>query len=94
MSLEERFFLEYFFRSLIQEDAIGYVLLGGKPMAFFSYLKPKPIMHAYHLEPLKEFELFFLGFDDENALFNRGCEILKKYENLFCGKNIFFDALE
>src|ERR1700678_977730 len=29
---EEYFALDFFFRCLIQEDSIGYVLLGGKPM--------------------------------------------------------------
>src|SRR5580700_3345166 len=35
LSLDERFLLDYFFRCLIQEDTIGYVLLGKKPMGFY-----------------------------------------------------------
>ncbi len=91
---KERFFLEFFFRCLIQEDAIGYTLLGGKPMSFYSYLKPKLIVNSYRLDSLDRLDLFFEGFDNENALFHKGLEIWKKYEHLFCGKNIFFDVFE
>jgi hypothetical protein len=91
---EERFLLEFFFRSLIQKDAIGYTLLGGKPMSVYSYLKPKVITNSYRHDPIDRMELFFDGFDERDALFHRGLEIWKKYENDFCGTNIFFDVFE
>ncbi len=90
----ERFLLDFFFRCLIQDDAIGYVLLGGKPMSLYSYLKPKIIVNSSRFQPLEKVDLFFLGFDDEDALFHKGLEIWKKYEHRFCGKNIFFDVFE
>jgi hypothetical protein len=94
---DERFLLEFFFRCLIQEDAIGYTLLGGKPMSIYSYLKPKPMMSSYHSKPLDwldRLDLFFEGFDHEDALFHKGLETWKKYEHFFCGKNIFFNLFE
>ncbi len=94
LSSEERFVLDHFFRCLIQEDSIGYVLLGGKPMSFYSYLKPKTIVNPYQCDPLQRLDLLFEGFDDKDALFHKGWEIWKKYEHYFCGKNIFFDAFE
>jgi hypothetical protein len=94
LSLDERFVLEYFFRCLIQEDSIGYVLLGGKPMSFHSYLKPKAIVNAYPFEPIKQLDLFFIGIDSQDALFHKGLEIWKKHEHHFCGNNIFFDTFE
>jgi hypothetical protein len=92
---EERFVLEHFFRCLIQEDTTGYVLLSGKPMSFYSYLRPK-ILVASRLtsEPLERLDLLFNGFDDKDALFHRGWEIWKRYEHYFCGENIFFDVFE
>ena len=90
---EERFFLEFFFRCLIQEDSFGYVLLGGKPMSYYSYLKPKSDLNSYS-DPLQRLDLFFEGLDDSHMLFHKGLEIWKKYEHLFCGKNIFFDIFE
>jgi hypothetical protein len=97
LSSDERFLLEFFFRSLIQQDVIGYTLLGGKPMSFHSYLKPKFIVGAYHSKPLNwidRMDLVFEGFNDDYALFHKGLEIWKKYEYLFCGNNIFFDVFE
>jgi hypothetical protein len=94
LPLEERFLLEFFFRCLIQKDPIGYTILGGKPMSFYSYLKPKLIVNSYHSQPLKWVDLFFEGFDNEDALFHKGLEIWKKYEHRFCRKNIFFDVFE
>ena len=92
---EERFVLEYFFRCLIQEDTVGYVLLGGKPMSFYSYLQPKIIVDpSLQSDPVKQLDLLFDGFDDKDALFHRGWEIWKKYEHYFCGENMFFDAFE
>lgn len=91
---EERFVLDHFFRCLIQEDAVGYVLLGGKPMSFYPYVKPKTTVYSHHCDPLRLIDLFFEGFDDENAIFHKGWETWKKYEHYFCGKNIFFDIFE
>ena len=91
---KERFLLEYFFRCLIQKDSIGYVLLDGKPMSFYSYFKPKLSLPAFQDTPIKELSLFFEGFDPHEALFEKGLDIWKKYQHLFCGNNIFFDVIE
>lgn len=93
LSSEERFFLEHFFRCLIQEDAIGYVLLGGKPMSFYSYEQPKTIAPSTS-EPVEQLDRFFEGLDERNALFHKGWKIWNKYKDLFCGENIFFDVFE
>ena len=45
---EEKILLDYFFRTLIQEDSIGYVLLGAKPMSIYSYLNPKFSSHRIY----------------------------------------------
>ena len=94
LPLDERFLLEFFFRCLIQEDAIGYTLLGGKPMSFYSYMRPKILINSFRIQPLDRVELFFAGMDNRDALFHKGLEIWKKYEHRFCGKNIFFDVFE
>ncbi len=91
---EDRLFLEYFFRCLIQEDSIGYVLLGGKPMGFYSYIKPKVKVDRFNYDPVYALDLFFEGFLPDAALFHKGYDTWKKYEHLFCGNNIFFDLVE
>ncbi len=94
LAQDDRFALEFFFRRLIQEDSIGYVLLGEKPMGFHSYLKPKTIVNSYHSQPIKWVDLFFFGFDNRDALFEKGLKIWKEHEHKFCGKNIFFNITE
>src|SRR5690348_1849640 len=89
---EERIFLDYFFRRMIQEDCIGYVLLGEKPMGFYSYLKAKPV--NIMPDPIDGIYAFFNGFEKNNYLFQRGCEVWQKYKSSFTGKNIFFDAFD
>lgn len=91
---EEYFVLDFFFRCLIQEDSIGYVLLGGKPMSFYSWLKPKIIINSSQIPPLDRIDLFFEGLDNRDAIFHKGLEVWKKYEHRFCGENIFFDVFE
>jgi len=94
LDLEEEFLLEFFFRSLIQEDSIGYVLIGGKPMGFYSYLKPKAVVNSHHFGPVENIELFFRAFDEDHALFQKGWEIWKKYAYRFCGNNLIFDFFD
>lgn len=94
ISFEERLVLDYFFRALIQQDSIGYVLLEGKPMSFYSYIKPKLMLPAFQSEPAYELDLFFEGFNPHGTLFEKGLEVWKKYEHYFCGENIFFDVFE
>ncbi len=92
LSAEEKFFLEYFFRSLIQEDVIGYSLIHAKPMSFFDYLQPKTIsLQPHEATPLSIIEIFFEGFIPSSAIFHEGFKVWKKYEHLFCCNNIFFD---
>lgn len=90
----DRLLLEDFFRCLIQNDSIGYVLLGGKPMGFYSYLKPKSLLSDFRFHPVYSLDLFFEGFLPEYARFQKGFDVWKKYEHLFCGNNIFFDLVE
>ncbi len=88
---EEKVLLEFFFRSLIQDDSIGYVLLGGKPMGFYSYLQPKTVVTAHPNQSIENIDLFFNGLDEDNTLFHKGWEVWKKYASRFCGKNLVFD---
>ena len=90
---EERFLLEYFFRCLIQEDAIGYNLIHAKPMSFFSYLQPKATLalSSDEITPVDRLECFIEGFNPKWAIFHKGFERWKKYEHLFSKNNIFFN---
>ncbi len=92
--LKERHLLDYFFRRLIQDDTLGYVLLGSKPMTYYSYRKPKTEIQLIRSDPFFEFELFLYGLHPSESLFDKGLNLWKKYENRFCGKNIFFNLLE
>jgi hypothetical protein len=91
---EELLALDYFFRCLIQEDSVGYVLLGGKPMSIYHYIKPKPIVNFFPKPCLDNLDLFFCGFNLRDNHFNEALKIWKKYEQKFCGKNIFFNTIE
>lgn len=94
LSSDERFLLEHFFRSIIQEDVIGYTLLGGKPMSIYTYIKPKTNVYLQQCNPVELVDLFFDGFDENFAIFNQGWAVWNKYQHLFCGRNIFFDCFE
>ena len=95
LSNDERFFLDFFFRCLIQEDVVGYTLLEGKPMSFYSYMKPKTNNGLPSLfYPINPIDFLFMNLEQDNSLFHKGFEIWKKYENLFCGNNIYFDLVE
>ncbi len=94
LSPKEIFELDYFFRCLIQEEQIGYVLLGEKPMSFHSYFLPKTSITQASSLPSINLELFFESFNQNDILFHLGFETWKKYQHLFCGKNIFFDFIE
>jgi hypothetical protein len=90
---EERFLLDYFFRCLIQEDSIGYVLLGSKPMGSYGYRQPK-VQHDPHLfTPVDQLNHFFDSFDEHNALIERGWQVWQKYASRFSGENIVFDTI-
>ncbi len=91
---EERLVLDYFFRCLIQEDTVGYVLAEEKPMCFYSHLQPKILIDSLEHNPVERIDLFFDGFDSRDALFHRGWKIWEKYKHHFCGRNIFFDTFE
>ncbi len=90
---EEKLALEHFFRTLIQEDAAGYVFLGGKPLCFYSYLKPLPVIKSLSLSQ-NSIELFFEGFESREILFHHGWEIWKKHGSQFYGDNIVFDCID
>lgn len=91
---DERFLLDKFFRSMIQQDVIGYTLLGAKPMSFYSYLKPKVDVYRPYSDPVDLMDTFIEGFDEDCAIFHKGWEVWKKYQHHFCGSNIFFDIVE
>lgn len=86
--------MDYFFRRLIQDDTLGYVLLGSKPMVYSSYRKPKTTIQAIESDPIFEFELFLYGLQPSEALFDAGLKVWKKYEKHFCGNNLFFNSFE
>lgn len=92
LSSEDKFLLEYFFRCLVQEDAIGYSLIHEKPMGFFSYLHPKSISTpSNEIQPISRIHCFIEGFDPRHVLFQKGFEIWEKHKNSFCKKNLYFD---
>ncbi len=66
-------------------------------MSFYSYFKPKLLLNPYQFRQLNwmdRIDLFFEGFDEDDALFHKGFEVWKKYKHHFCGRNIFFDLVE
>lgn len=89
---EERILLDYFFRCLIQEDSIGYVLLGAKPMSTYSYIRPK-VQFQSSFTAIDQLDYFFESFDVRNAIIEQGWQVWKKYAPRFCGENIVFDIL-
>lgn len=93
LSEEERFLLDYFFRRLIQEDSIGYVLLGAKPMGSYGYLQPKIQHHPYLFTPADQLDHFFDSLGEHNALIERGWQVWTKYASRFSGENIVFDSI-
>ncbi|MES2344541.1 MAG: hypothetical protein V4494_01190 [Chlamydiota bacterium] len=93
LSQEEHLALSHFFRTLIQEDAAGYVLLGEKPLCFYSYLKPLPVVKPFS-SAQNNVQLFFEGFESREILFHHGWEIWKKRGSQFYGKNIVFDCID
>lgn len=94
LPIEEKFFLEAFFRCLIQEEPFGYVLLGGKPMSIHSFFRIKPAMQPLSSDPVNSIRLFLDGLNFNDRVFEQGMKIWKKYEPLFCGNNIVMDVNE
>lgn len=74
--LEERFFLETFFRTLISVDNGSYVLFGDKPSSLMVYEE-----NRYHDHSLSDFPCS-LGFSPQK----RGFETWQKYQHLFPSK--------
>ncbi len=63
-------------------------------MGFYSYIKPKSLLPDFLFDPVYSLDLFFEGFLPDYARFQKGFDVWKKYEHLFCGNNIFFDLVE
>ncbi len=95
LPLEERFQLDYFFRSIIQQDSAGYVILGGKPSSVYTFLKPQSTqLYEIRTNPIRKFKLFLSAFHFSNSWFGQGFKTWEKYKNLFCGDNILFESQE
>lgn len=77
---EDRFYLDFYFRSLLFEDPLAYVIYGDKPMGFSGFYKPM-ISSDY---PLQQ------GCSQRNLILKRGYELHKKYQPLFQSKNFIF----
>lgn len=77
---EDRFYLDFYFRSLLFEDPLAYVIYGDKPMGFSGFYNPlissdNPLEH---------------GCSQKNLILKRGYELHKKYQPLFQSKNFIF----
>jgi hypothetical protein len=77
---EDRFCLDFYFRSLLFEDSLAYVLYGDKPMGFSGFYNPT-ITSDSPLEP---------GCPQKSLILKRGYELHKKYQSLFQQKNFIF----
>ena len=77
---EDRFHLEFYFRHLLFEDPLAYVIYGDKPMAFSGFWNPK-ISSGDSLMP---------SCSSRSIMLRKGYELHKKYQRLFQSKNLIF----
>lgn len=80
---EEKWFLEYFFRTLLLNDTGAYVLNGSKPAGCSDFFGPWYYKDTIH----------WRGFN-RSTLFRKGNEIWKKYEHLFPSTSFCFSYHE
>src|ERR1700733_5076738 len=66
---EDRFYLDFYFRSLLFEDPLAYVLCGDKPMGLSGFWNPTNSSDS-PLEP---------GCSQKSIIMKRGYELHKKY---------------
>jgi hypothetical protein len=72
---QDRAFLEPFFEDLVTQETVGYVLLGEKPVALFSF-----IPRLSWSRPLTSLLSLKSYFSKENLIRKKGMEIWKKYQ--------------
>lgn len=80
MGPEDRFYLEYYFRHLLFEDPLAYVIFGDKPMAYSGFWNPR-VSSEEDLMP---------SCSQKSILLKKGYELHKKYRGLFQSKNLIF----
>ena len=81
--LEEKWFLDYFFRTLLLKDSGAFVLNGTKPAGCSDFLGPQ-----YH-----QYTIHWRGYN-KSTLFRKGYETWKKYEHLFPSTSFCFSYYE
>lgn len=94
-SIEDKIFLEYFFREIFLQDSFAYVLAHAKPMAIDSYrfINVLPgIKSKRGLVP--GVRHFFSCFRREEITLCKAIETWRKYEALFDLKNFKFQYLD
>ncbi len=69
---EEKYLLDYFFRTLLLRDSGAYVLNGSKPAGLSCYLGPRYYQSTVH----------WRGFY-RSTIFRKGCDTWAKYQHLF-----------
>jgi hypothetical protein len=77
---EDRFYLDFYFRHLMLQDPLSYVLFGDKPMGLSAFSNPS------------SFSINQVLSDNFNKslLLKKGFELHKKYLHLFSSKNFLF----
>ncbi|MBS0620984.1 MAG: hypothetical protein JSS61_05960 [Verrucomicrobia bacterium] len=91
---QDRFELDYFFRTLIQEDSAGYVMGHAKPMVVFSYLDPNhSLRRNYRYGNISTTKAFLAKFKSRDSLFQKSLETWRKYEKRFPGSNLSFEQI-
>src|SRR5579862_783402 len=77
---EDRFYLDFYFRHLMLQDPLSYVLFGDKPMGLSAFSNPS------------SFSINQVLSDNFNKslLLRKGFELHKKYLHLFSSKNFLF----
>lgn len=85
LSVDEKFFLEAFFRNLISTDNGSYVLFGDKPASLMIYRE----WQSYDLTPISRFPSR-TDFSPQR----KGFELWQKYQHLFPSKTYAFIKIE
>ena len=80
MDPEDKFYLEFYFRHLLFEDPLAYVIYGDKPMAFSGFWNPT-ISSRDSLMPT---------CSQKSIILRKGYELHKKHHLLFQSKNLIF----
>ncbi len=76
---EDRVYLEFYFRYLLFDDPLAYVIFGDKPMALSGFWNPTPSGNC--LTP---------NISHNSVILRKGYELHKKYQHLLPSKNFIF----